>query len=133
MFGFLPSTLDGHRNIVWGAGARERGVHRLQRGFLLPAFTSHGGRTELQHPCGIAHATGVVTPGNELVFSRGQLPAVSVVEEQTPRGTCGVLARGLLGAAACFLAFDDLLTLPMWTPDCDTCHESLLASGRCQD
>src|SRR5262245_23678056 len=37
--GVLPSTLDGHRNIVWVAGAQERGVHRLQRGFFPPEFT----------------------------------------------------------------------------------------------
>src|SRR5262249_18039520 len=30
-------------------------------------------------------------------------------------------------------AFDDLITLTMWTPDGDERHEPLLASGRCQD
>jgi hypothetical protein len=34
--GVLPRTLDGHRHIVWVAGAQERGVHRLQRGFFPP-------------------------------------------------------------------------------------------------
>src|ERR1700704_76391 len=38
-----------------------------------------------------------------------------------------------LCAAACFPAFDDLLTLTRWTPDGDERHETLLASGRCQD
>ena len=37
--GFLPSTLDGHRNVVWVQGAQERGVHRLQRRFFLLEFT----------------------------------------------------------------------------------------------
>jgi hypothetical protein len=63
--GFLPSTLDGHCHVVWVAGAQERGVHRLQRRFLLLEFTSHRVRTDPQHPCGIAHTTSVETPINE--------------------------------------------------------------------
>src|SRR5205823_3857987 len=73
------------------------------------------------------------THGNDLVFYLGQPPEVSVVEEKTSRGTRGVLAQVPLCAAACFPAFDDLLTLTMWTPDGDERHETLLASGRCQD
>jgi len=46
--------------------------------------------------------------------------------------TRGVLAQVPLCAAACFPAFDDLLTLTMWTPDGDERHETLLASGRYQ-
>src|SRR6266699_6700867 len=131
--GVLPSTLDGYRHVVWVVGAQERGVHRLQRGFFLPEFTEHGVRTDPQHPCGIAHATGVETPVNDLVFHRGQPPEVSVVKEKTPRGTRGVLAQVPLGPAACFPTFDDLLTLTMWTPDCDERHEILLVSRRCQE
>src|SRR5205807_8309441 len=55
------------------------------------------------------------------------------VQEKTPRGSRGVLALVPLGPAACFPTFDDLLTLTMWTPDGDERHETLLASGRCQD
>src|SRR5713101_10112906 len=131
--GFLPGTLDGHCHVVWVVGTQERGVHRLQHSFLLPEFTEHGVRTDPQHPCGIAHATGVETHVNDLVFHLGQPPEVSVVKEKTPRGTRGVLAQVPLGPAACFPAFDDLITLTMWTPDCDERHEPLLASGRCQD
>ena len=130
--GVLPSTLDGHRDIVWVAGAQERGVHRLQRGFFPPEFTSHGVCTDPQHPCSIAHATGVETHVNDLVFHLGQPPEVSGVKEKTARGTHGVLAQVPLCAAACFPAFDHLLTLTMWTPDSDERHEPLLASGRCQ-
>jgi len=115
--GFLPSTLDGHCDVVWVAGAQERGVDRFQCGFFLLEFTSHRVRTDPQHPCGIAHATGVETHVNDLLFHLGQPPEVSVVEEKTPRGARGVLAQVPLGAVACFPAFDDLLTLTMWTPD----------------
>src|SRR5713101_7214336 len=131
--GFLPGTLDGHCHVVWVVGTQERGVHRLQHSFLLPEFTEHGVRTDPQHPCGIAHATGVETHVNDLMFHLGQPPKVSVVKEKTPRGTRGVLAQVPLCAAACFPAFDDLITLTMWTPDCDERHKPLLASGRCQD
>src|SRR4029434_2969654 len=85
------------------------------------------------HPRGITHATGVETHVNDLVFHLGQPPEVSVVKEKTPRGTRGVLAQVALGPAACFAAFDDLLTLTMWTPDCDERHETLLVSGCCQE
>src|SRR5215467_14335457 len=67
------------------------------------------------------------------MFHLGQPPQVSVVKEKTPRGTRGVLAQVPLGPTACFPAFDDLLTLTMWTPDCDERHETLLASGHYQD
>src|SRR5438270_634941 len=131
--GVLPSTLDGYRHVVWVVGAQERGVHRLQCRFFLPEFTEHGVRTDPQHPCGIAHATGVETHVNDLLFHLGQPPEVSVVQEKTPRGTRGVLAQVPLGPAACFPTFDDLLTLTMWTPDGDERHETLLVSGRCQE
>ena len=52
---------------------------------------------------------------------------------KTPRSTRGVLAQVSLCAAACFSTFDDLLTLTMWTPDGDECHETLLVSGCCQE
>src|SRR6266581_2735396 len=129
----FPSTLDSHRNVVWVAGAQERGVDRCQRDFFFLELTEHRVRTDPQHPCGIAHATGVETHSNDLVFHLGQPPEVSVVEEKTPRGTRGVLAQVPLGPAACFPAFDDLLTLTMWTPDGDERHETLLVSGRCQE
>ena len=67
-------------------------MHRLQRRFFLPEFTSYSVRTDPQHPCGIAHATGIETHGNDLVFYLGQPPKVLVVKEKTPRGTRGVLA-----------------------------------------
>jgi hypothetical protein len=79
--------------------------------------------------CGMAHATGVATPGNKLVLPLGQPPEGSVVEAQTPRGPWRVLARVLLGAAACCPACDALLTLTMWTPACDACHEPSLLLG----
>ena len=44
--GVLPRTLDGYRHVVWVVGAQKRGVHRLQRRFFLPEFTSHGVRTD---------------------------------------------------------------------------------------
>ena len=68
-----------------------------------------------------------------LVFHLRQPSKVSVVEEKAPCGTHGVLAQVPLGAAACFPAFDDLLTLTRWTPNGDERHEPLLAAGRCQD
>src|SRR5437870_12039645 len=131
--GFFPSTLDGHCPIVWVMGAQERGVHRLQSRFLLPQCTSHGVRTDPQHPRGIAHPTGVETHVDDLVFHLGQPPKVSVGKEKAPRGTRGVLAQVPLGPTACFPTFDDLLTLTMWTPDCDERHETLLASAHYQD
>ena len=67
------------------------------------------------------------------MFHLRQPPKVSVVQEKTPRGTRGVLAQVPLGPAACFAAFDDLLTLTMWTPDGDERHETLPVSGRCQE
>jgi len=131
--GFLPSTLDGHCDVVWVAGAQERGVDRFQCGFFLLEFTSHRVRTDPQHPCGIAHTTGVETPINDLVLHLGQPPLVSVVEQKTPCGTRGILAQVPLCAAACFPAFDDLIAVTMRTLDRDEHHGTLLASERCQE
>ena len=78
-------------------------------------------------------ATGVETHVNDLVFHLRQPPKVSVVQRKLPRGTRSVLAQVPLGPAACFAAFDDLLTLTMWTPDGDERHETLPVSGRCQE
>src|SRR2546423_8066119 len=87
----------------------------------------------MQHPGGIAHATGIETHINDLVLHFGQPPLVSVVEQKTPCGTRGVLAQVPLRAAACFPAFDDLIAVTMRTPDRDERHGTLLASERCQE
>src|SRR5438046_2596011 len=87
----------------------------------------------MQHPGGIAHATGIETHIDDLVLHFGQPPLVSVVEQKTPCGTRGVLAQVPLRAAACFPAFDDLIAVTMRTPDRDERHGTLLASERCQE
>src|SRR2546430_12089494 len=129
----FPSTLDGHRNVVWVAGAQERGVDRFQRDFFFLELTEHRVRTDPQHPCGIAHPTGVETHSHDWVLHRGQPSLVSVGEQKTPCGTRGVLAQVPLCTAACFPAFDDLIAVTIRTPDRDERHGTLLASERCQE
>src|SRR5262245_19798096 len=93
----------------------------------------YGVSTDAQHPCGIAHPTGIQTHVNDLVLHLGQTASVAVVEQETPPGTRRVLAQVTLRATVCFSTFDDLLAITVGTSDRDEGHEPLLVIAHCHD
>src|SRR5712692_4410776 len=122
-----------HRHLVRVQRVQQRRVDRLQRGFFLPELIAYCAEADVQHPRGIAHATGMEAPINDLVLDRGQTPAVALVEEKTPLSTCDILAPGAWFATARCAAFDDWLAVTVGTSDRDERHGPLLASGSSQD
>src|SRR5262249_30898204 len=93
----------------------------------------YGVSTDAQHPCGIAHPTGIQTHVNDLVLHLGQTASVAVVQQETPPGTRRVLAQVTLCAAVCSSTFDDLLAVTVGTSDRDEGHEPLLVIEHCHD
>src|SRR5437879_11634702 len=81
----------------------------------------------------IARPTGIETHVDDHVLDFRQAPAVAIVEQETSRGTEGVLAEVALGSSGCFPAFDDLVTLTERTTDRDEGHGPFLPKESYED
>jgi len=89
-FGFA-SLLNVHKHLVWLHGVQQRRIDRFQAGFFLPERAQHGGSTDAQPPCRIAHATGVEAHVNDLLLHLRQSPPVAVLKQKAPRETRSIL------------------------------------------
>src|SRR5262245_35117455 len=126
-------ALNVHNNVIWGEGAQYSGVHRLKCSLFLPEFIEHRVRTDMQHPCRIAYATGIETHIHDLLLHLRQTPAVAIIQQKTPLCTRAILAQVALRSTTCFATFDNLLAATVGTLDRDERHGLLLAVGRYQD
>src|SRR5215813_15497297 len=81
----------------------------------------------------IAHPASIETHIDDRVLHFRQAPAVAIVEQETPLGTESILTEITLGAASCFAAFDDVVTLTVRAADGDERHGPFLPMRNYED
>ncbi len=87
----------------------------------------------MQRSRGIAHPTGIETHVDDHVLDFRQASSVAIVEQETARGTEGILAEVALSSSGRFTAFDDLVTLTVRASDGDERHGPFLPKGGYED
>jgi len=80
-------------------------------------FPQHGVGTDMQRSRGIAHPTGIETHVDDHVLDFRQASSVAIVEQDTARGTEGILAEVALSSSGRFPAFDNLVPLTVRAAD----------------
>src|SRR5215831_13876197 len=129
----FPSTLQVPGHLVGVQRAQHSGVYRLQHRFFLLEFPQHRVGTDMSGARRITHPTGIEAHIDDRLLDLRQAPPVTRVEQETARGTASVLTEITLGAAGCFAAFDDLVTLTVRATDGDECHGPFLPQGGYED
>ena len=77
-------------------------MHRTASKAVAIEFPQHGVGTDRQRSRGMAHPTGIETHVDGHVLDFRQAPAVARVEQDTARGTEGMLAKGALSSSGRF-------------------------------
>ena len=84
------------------------------------------GRTDLQHPCGVADTAAIETHIHDLLFDRGGASFVDEIELKGIMRTVGVLALIALVASFGLTTLDDLITVAVRTKHGNAYHNLLL-------